>query len=147
MNLSAIQKGVGSVAKKKGPKGGNLVEVTANTIELDFKSAFAEVLPEIGDLTAGQIQADAPKRQSKYARDWTFKMQGKDTVTVYNGGKRASLSHLLELGHRSRNGSWVAPQPHIRPAYNASKKIYLDLLKKAAISQINHKSGRKTSGK
>ena len=133
------------MAKKKGPKGGNLVGVTANTIEIDFKSAILDVLPEIGDLTAGRIKADAPSRQGKYAQGWTYKMEGKETVVIYNNGKRASLSHLLELGHRSRNGSWVPPQEHIRPAYNESKSIYLDLLKKSAISQINHKSGSKTT--
>lgn len=142
MNLSAIRKEVGSVAKKKG---GNLVDVTANTIEIDFKSAISDVLPEIGDLTAGTIQANAPSRQGKYAQGWTYKIEGKETVVVYNGGKRASLSHLLELGHLSRNGSWVQPQEHIRPAYNASKSIYLDLLKKAAMKQINYKSGKTTS--
>ena len=130
------------MAKKKG---GNLVDVTANTIEIDFKSAISDILPEIGDLTSGRIKADAPSRQGKYAQGWTYKMEGKETVVVYNGGKRASLSHLLELGHLSRNGSWVPPQEHIRPAYNESKKIYLDLLKKSAISQINHKSGNKTT--
>ena len=79
-----------------------------------------------------------------------------ETVRVYNNGDNATLSHLLEFGHRTKLGmtykqrkpaktkrkrdvsghrkpgkkSTVAPQEHIRPAYNKIAKEYEEDMKR-----------------
>lgn len=48
--------------------------------------------------------------------------KGGDTERVAHIGVRSPwsrLAHLLEFGHRTRNGSQVAPQPHLRTALDS----------------------------
>lgn len=83
----------------------------SNLLEEDIK----EILSDVGKEAKAKVSAASPTRSGKYAKGWTVKKEfrkGKFKVTVHD--KRYQLTHLLENGHRKRNGSgWVSAQPHI----------------------------------
>ena len=56
----------------------------------------------------------SPKRYGKYRRSWKKKKLANGSFVVFNAV--ASLTHILENGHISRNGGRVAGIVHIKPA-------------------------------
>lgn len=75
---------------------------------------------DVGQETVETLKAMSPKRKGKYARSWTMKRtvyNGREIkVTVYNA-KHYQLTHLLENGHVTRDGTKrTASFPHIAPA-------------------------------
>lgn len=83
----------------------------SNVLEEDIK----EILTDVGDEAKVRVSDSSPKRTGKYKRNWKVKKtskKGKFQVEVYNTSYQ--LTHLLENGHRTRNGSgWVEARPHI----------------------------------
>lgn len=83
----------------------------ADTLEEDVR----EILTEVGREARQKVSSASPERTGRYAKGWRVKKsfkKGKYEVTVHNS--RYQLTHLLENGHRNRNGEgWVAAQPHI----------------------------------
>ena len=83
----------------------------SDIIEEDIR----EILTDVGDEAKVRVSDSSPKRTGKYKRNWRVKKtskKGKFQVEVYNTSYQ--LTHLLENGHRTRNGSgWVEAQPHI----------------------------------
>jgi HK97 gp10 family phage protein len=67
----------------------------------------------------------APKRTGKYAKAIRFVLRRKNVARDQRAGRigvRAPfnrIAHLLEFGHRARDGSHVAAHPHFRPALDA----------------------------
>ncbi len=117
-------------------------EVTIHPIKIDLNPQILKILEEAGKSCSEEIKKTAPRRKTgtrEYADSWTYEVdKNSETVTVYNKGKQASLTHLLEFGHLTKpspkgygKGTQhrVPPQEHIRPAYNKSKKEYLEKLK------------------
>jgi len=122
-------------------------EVTIYPLEIDLKPEILKILDEVGKSCSVKIKKAAPRRapgSREYADKWTYEVDKKaEVVTVYNDGKQAALTHILELGHLTRpsikgfgKGSQrrVPPQEHIRPAYNESKKEYLNDLEHIKIN-------------
>lgn len=113
-------------------KDGLKINGEIELIDLDLAPAINGILKNIGIDLSNAISKASPVRTGKYASGWTYNLESSNEkfgeVVIYND-KRAPLTHLLELGHRSRAGRNVPPQEHIRPAYNRYKKIYLDQLK------------------
>lgn len=116
-------------------------KVTINSIEIDITGEIEKITEKAGKDCSELIKSKAPKGTGEYAAGWTYEMnKDNKTVTVFNNGKNKTLTHLLELGHRTKLGkgkgkrkvggkSTVAPQEHIRPAYNVIKEQYLEDLK------------------
>lgn len=85
--------------------------------------------------TAKDLRSTSPKRTGRYAAAWAVKSEplggGAVGYTVYN--KRGSLTHLLENGHVTVNGTGrVYPDTpshkHIKPAEDrAVQKLITDL--------------------
>ena len=105
-----------------------------------------EGLKEVADKTAETLRQGGPynERSGKYPRDWAVKLRSRsyssvtmtEEYTVYNK-KNYQLTHLLEKGHVSRNGSRVRPFEHIKPAEELAEQM--------AISEVN-KAVRRAAG-
>lgn len=105
-----------------------------------------EGLKEVADKTAETLRQGGPynERSGKYTRDWAVKLRNRsyssvtmtEEYTVYNK-KNYQLTHLLEKGHVSRNGSRVRPFEHIKPAEELAEQM--------AISEVN-KAVRRAAG-
>lgn len=105
-----------------------------------------EGLKEVAEKTAETLRQGGPynERSGKYTRDWAVKLRSRsyssvtmtEEYTVYNK-KNYQLTHLLEKGHVSRNGSRVRPFEHIKPAEELAEQM--------AISEVN-KAVRRVAG-
>lgn len=105
-----------------------------------------EGLKEVADKTAETLRQGGlyNERSGKYTRDWAVKLRSRsyssvtmtEEYTVYNK-KDYQLTHLLEKGHVSRNGSRVRPFEHIKPAEELAEQM--------AISEAN-KAVRRAAG-
>lgn len=112
------------------------VDVRINTLNsARFQGIVKEKIKEACEFAVNEIKQSAPQRTGTYAAGWTYIIVDK-TGVIYNSGKRKSLTHLLELGHRSRSGGSVPPQEHIRPSYLKTKELYLKSLEEIDISRI-----------
>lgn len=110
------------------------IEVKQNQLNIDLSSEIQKVLQKTGEIGTKEIKARSPKRSGTYASGWTSVLDTEETVTIHNASKGKSITHLLENGHRSKAGRWVAPQEHIRPGYNVTKRQYLEMLKQIKIT-------------
>ena len=73
-------------------------------------------LKSVGKEAAAKLKQTSPKRSGKYRRGWTCKASrenGEISVVVHNREYR--LTHLLEHGHKARDGSRAKAIPHIAP--------------------------------
>ena len=68
-----------------------------------------KIAEQVADETVDELKETSPKRYGKYRRSWK-----KKKFVVFNAV--ASLTHILENGHLSRNGGRVAGIVHIKPA-------------------------------
>ena len=103
----------------------------ANTVE-DIDYAVKLVAKE----TAAELRETAPiGNTGDYAESWSHKRNrtsGKDymSMVVYSKKPNHSLTHLLEKGHDTVNGTWVDPIPHIAPAEEKAERWMEDMLTK-----------------
>ena len=86
----------------------------SDAVKAEIKSS----MESIGDTALQKVKAGSPKHTGKYRRGWkldTKEDAGRISFTVHQSKKNASLTHLLEDGHRTRSKKgWVKAQPHIR---------------------------------
>ncbi|WP_317334195.1 HK97 gp10 family phage protein [Streptococcus sp. ZY19097] len=113
---------------------GNGSMVRVNVLRIDIKSQVQSLVEKYGEKTCNDIKDASPRRPhgGEYAEGWVNDII-EDTAVVHNVGRDKSLTHLLELGHATKNGGFVAPQEHIRPAYLKNKEEYLNELKSIKI--------------
>lgn len=79
-----------------------------------------EVAEKIGRKSLRKIKHKSPRLTGDYKKGWAFKILKKTPtniqIRIYQKGKEARLTDLLEKGHESRRaGRRVAPIPHIQP--------------------------------
>ncbi len=100
----------------------------------NVKSDVESVLKEVGDEAKRKVKSASPRRTGKYQRGWRVDFQSKGsqiTVTVHQKSPTYRLTHLLEDGHRSRSGSRVKAQPHIREVEQWAEREALKEIEKA----------------
>lgn len=82
----------------------------------DLVSATNDVVRDMGRKTAAAVRTSASAvTKGKYARNWTFTVEGRvnPTAIIYN--RVPGLPHLIEFGHAKRNGGRVPGKPHVKP--------------------------------
>ncbi len=106
-----------------------LDDYSADMKELTFRCA-----KQAATETKRMLKETSPRRNGDYARSWSIK-KGKDSYTVYN--KIPSLTHLLEFGHITRNGTGrtfkaTPAHPHIKDAEEFGTQRFIDLVQEEA---------------
>lgn len=112
----------------------DLEEILKDYID-DVDEKSDKVLKTAASDTARDLRSTSPKRTGRYASSWTVKTEkgvGGNTYIVHNK-KYYRLTHLLENGHATRNGTGrVFPDtpahPHIKAAEDrAASKIVAEM--------------------
>ncbi len=85
-------------------------------LKVDIRNQVLDSIKKAAQSTASDISTGSPRRNGIYEKGWTHDIID-EVAIVHNNGKEKSLSHLLENGHATKNGGFVAPREHIRPAY------------------------------
>lgn len=104
-------------------------DVKVNKLQFDLTESIKKINQNAGNMMVKETRKNSPDRTGKYKSGWTFKQEENNDVVIYNE-KQPTLTHLIELGHKTKNKGFVPPNEHIRPAYNVTKEIYLEELKK-----------------
>lgn len=89
-------------------------------------------LEAVGKESASKLKHTSPKRSGKYRRGWTvkvFRENGEISVVVHNRDYR--LTHLLEHGHKTRNGGRSKAIPHIAPVEDWAEAEAMKAIEKA----------------
>lgn len=115
----------------------------ASELKFDLSQAIQQAQDDAAKGLSQDVKSNAASQfgAGVYANGWTWKREGTSTV-VYNGGKQASLSHLLENGHMvvdrngGKHGFWNPPAQHIAPPYQNWRTTYVEQLKRSAQNSI-----------
>lgn len=103
----------------------------------DCKKVITECAKEVGKEAADRLKQTSPSRSGAYAKSWAMSVlpQAKSKVhVVVHNMDRYRLTHLLENGHVSRNGTgrtfgFVEARPHIAPVEDWAAEKMPELVK------------------
>lgn len=107
------------------------------TYNSDVQTGITEAVTAVGNEAKRRLRETSPsgrrKGSKKYRSGWRTDVQNKNgeiSVTVHN--KQYQLTHLLENGHKKRNGKGVVPaQPHIAPVEQWAESEAIKAIEKA----------------
>lgn len=101
------------------------LEKYLNEYKEDIYEDVEELTKELTPQAKAEVQAKSPKDTGKYSRSWTVSTtKGQNFYSAKIKNKLYQLTHLLEFGHVTRDGtSRTIPQPHIREVENKYKQI------------------------
>ena len=89
-------------------------------------------LKNVGKEAAVRLKSTSPRRSGKYRKGWKVtaeRRNGEINVTVHN--KYYRLTHLLEHGHKTRNGGRAKAIPHIAPVEDWAEAEAMKAIEKA----------------
>lgn len=101
----------------------------------DISTLVKETADEVGKEATEELKQKSPKRKrlgGRYAKGWRLKTdkigKNKYFIKIYNKTDY-QLTHLLELGHATRDGGRTKAIPHIRPVEEKYSREYENKLK------------------
>lgn len=92
----------------------NEIEQALKEYTKEVEQGLEKAQKKVASEGAKKLKATSPKRTGTYAKGWGTKATPTGRV-IYNKGKGASITHLLEKGHAKRGGGRVAAIVHIKP--------------------------------
>ena len=114
-----------------GAQISNAMKQYTESVRKDIETS----LRSVANAAMARVKAASPARSGKYRRGWKVEQTAQDgqiSFIVYQSKKLAPLTHLLENGHRKRNGSgFVEAQPHIRSVEQWAEQAALEAIRKA----------------
>lgn len=100
--------------------------IYANAVEEDIDKAAKNVSKQ----GKNKLHQTSPEgARGDYAKGWSIKKKGSNYI-LYNATD-PQLTHLLENGHVTRDGSRTTPQPHIKPVEKQMIKDFEKEIRKA----------------
>lgn len=99
----------------------------------EAQEIMEQAAEEVTNEGVSKLKASSPRNRGQYARNWRKKREtsGKGTgFVMYNTGKTASLTHLLEKGHALKQGGRARAIPHIEPVEQWAIKEYENKLER-----------------
>lgn len=140
--------------KVKSDAVGSAVSNILYQFSADVQHGVRELTDEKAEKLKKLIQERAPvdkrktKRRGKYKKSWRVKIT-KDTFSVYEktvgSPKEYRLTHLLENGHKLRNGKTVKGRPHIKPAADKVNTEYVKDIEKLLKTSQRYGGGLRTT--
>lgn len=98
----------------------------------DVKETTYRCAKEAANETRDRLRngSETPRKSGEYARSWRVK-KGKDSYTVHSS--KPGLTHLLEFGHVTRNGTGrtygnTPAHPHIKDAEKFGTERFTELV-------------------
>lgn len=81
------------------------------------------ILNDVAKEAKQRLNESSPTRTGKYAKSWKVKLEVfRDGCKVHIHNTRYQLTHLLEKGHKVRNGGRASAYPHIEKVDAWAKK-------------------------
>lgn len=113
--------------------GKELVEIMKQYSD-EITDEIGEIIEDVGKEAKDMVKSGSPRRTGKYAKSWkvSFVKQGSQRGFVVSAkAPHYRLTHLLENGHKTRNGGRTRPQPHIGKAQDWADKEAMKRIEKA----------------
>lgn len=102
----------------------------------ETKQQIEDGMRQIGRETVQRLRTTSPVKTGKYAKGWKAEIKTTDDgvqLTVRETGRMASLTHLLENGHKiyKHKDRRTRAFPHIQPAEEWAEEQAEKLIQKA----------------
>ena len=105
------------------------IEKQINEVWGKQKDKFDVKAKSVAEQVTQELKRTSPKRTGHYSEGWDYREEVKSNgyggtykvFVVHN--KHYRLTHLLNNGHASRDGSWVNGDQHITKIYRTIPKL------------------------
>lgn len=101
----------------------------------EVKEEIGQIINDVAKEAKSDVRSGSPVRTGAYRKSWAVsfdkKKSGNAGFTVYAKAPHYRLTHLLEDGHKTKNGGKTKAQPHIRQVQDWADKEALKRIEEA----------------